>query len=128
MTSAAYFRLWRAAHPEYRERQRRLRAERRRRDGRGDRSAEYAKRASRAIPPLPELHTGHPILDRARELVPSRSTLTTLRDPLVDDLRSVAVVALLEGGDPTEAVRQYRAIEHRWGRLTAPLFDWGAAA
>ena len=59
MTTAAYFRAWRAAHPEYRARQNRLRNERRRRLGRGDRSGEYAARRSRAIPPMPGLHLGH---------------------------------------------------------------------
>ena len=83
MTSAAYYRAWRAAHPEYRARQNRLRNERRRRYGRGDRSTEYAARPSRAIPPVPGLHLGHRLFERARQIVgprrmeTSRSAATT---------------------------------------------------
>lgn len=73
MANAAYHRAWRAAHPDYRERQNRLRNERRRRDGRGDRSAEYARRKSRAIPPIPPKHLGHQLFELARRTsVPSR--------------------------------------------------------
>jgi len=127
MADAAYYRAWRAAHPEYRERQNRIRNERRRRLGRGDRSAEYAKRPSRAIPGLPSLHLGHDLFERARRIVgPRRSKLTTLYDPLYDDILSEATLALLEGRDPTEAIRVYGARERAFGRLTCPLFDEAA--
>ena len=89
MPDAAYYRAWRATHPEYRARQNRLRTERRRRQARGDRSAEYAKRASRAIPPVPAMHVGHDLFEEARRVVgPRRTSLTTLYDPLYDDLLS----------------------------------------
>jgi hypothetical protein len=128
MPAAAYYRAWRAAHPEYRARQNRLRAERRRLNGRGDRSAEYKARPSLALPPIPELHQGHPFFDRARAIVgPRRSTLTVLADPLPDDLIAVAVLALVEGADPREAVRRFKAIERAWGRITAPLLGELAA-
>ena len=42
----SYYSDWRAAHPEYRERQRRLRRQRRALIGRGDRAAEYARRSA----------------------------------------------------------------------------------
>ena len=124
MADAAYYRAWRAAHPEYRERQNRLRNERRRRQGRGDRSAEYAKRPSRAIPPIPGLHLGHELFERARRIVgPRRSTLVTLHDPLYDDILSEATLALLEGRDPREAVRAFGARERAFGRITCPLLE-----
>jgi hypothetical protein len=127
VADAAYHRAWRAAHPEYRERQNRLRNERRRKHGRGDRTTEYARRLSRATPPLPGLHEGHELFDRARAVVgPRRSSLTTLHDPLYDDLLSVATLALIEGRDPTDAVRAYGAHERSFGRVTCPLFDLAA--
>lgn len=122
MTDAAYFRAWRAAHPEYRARQKAIRNERRRRLGREDRSIEYARRASRVIPPMPALHHGHPLFDEARALVgPNRSGLTVLHDPLYDDLISVATLAILRGQDAVEEVRRFRAAETAWRRMTYPI-------
>ena len=124
MPDAAYYRSWRAAHPEYRKRQNRLRAERRKRDGRGDRSREYALRRSRAIPPVPAMHLGHELFDIARSVVgPRRTALATLYDPLYDDLVSEATLALIEGRDPEVAVRRYGAAERSFGRVTCPLLD-----
>ena len=124
MPDAAYFRAWRAAHPEYRERQNRLRNERRPRNGRGDRAAEYRRRQSRAIPSVPGLHLGHRLFEQARRIVGERRTsLTTLHDPLHDDLLSEATLALLEGRDPVEAIRRYGAMERTFGRVTRPLVD-----
>ncbi len=124
MADAAYFRAWRAAHPEYRERQNRLRNERRRRVGRPNRSVEYAKRPSRALPSVPSLHEGHVLFEVARRVVgPRRSTLTSLHDPLHDDLLSEATLALLEGRDPGEAARAYGARERAFGRATCQLLD-----
>jgi hypothetical protein len=124
MPDAAYHRAWRAAHPDYRARQNRLRNERRQRNGRGDRSAEYARRRSRAIPPIPGLHVGHDLFERARHIVgPRRSNLTTLHDPLYDDLLSEATLALIEGRDPRDAIRAYGARERAFGRVTCPLFE-----
>ena len=127
MADGAYHRAWRAAHPEYRERQNRLRNERRRRDGRGDRSPEYARRRSRAIPPMPGLHVGHDLFDRARDVVgPRRSSLVALHDPLYDDLMSEATLALIEGRDPGAAIRSYGARERAFGRVTCPLLGEAA--
>jgi hypothetical protein len=127
MTDAAYYRAWRAAHPEYRARQNRLRNERRARNGRGDRSAEYARRQSRAAPPIPTLHVGHSLFDEARKVVGPRVTsLVQLHDPLYDDLIAEATLALIEGRDPKDAVRAYGARERAFGRVTCPLFEEAA--
>ena len=124
MADAAYYRAWRAAHPEYQIRQNRLRAERRRLKGRGDRSAEYARRRSRAIPPLPPMHDGHDLFERARQIVgPRRTSLVALYDPLHDDLLSEATLALIEGRDPHQAIRSFRSRELAFGRITCPLFE-----
>lgn len=124
MADASYHRAWRAAHPEYRDRQNRLRNERRRRNGRGDRSAEYAKRPSRAIPPMPRLHEGHELFEFARRVVgPAPTSLVSLHDPLHEDLLSEATLALLEGRDPGAAVRAFGARERAFGRVTCQLLD-----
>jgi hypothetical protein len=127
MADAAYHRAWRAAHPEYRARQNRLRNERRRRVGRGDRSAEYTSRRSRAmpaVPPIPCLHLGHELFEQARRVVgPKRTSLVSLHDPLHEDLLSEATLALLEGRDPSEAARAYRARERAYGWVTCPLLE-----
>lgn len=136
MTAAAYFRDWRAAHPEYRTRETRRVAARRRHLGREDRTTEYAnaraRRVSRApTEPMPILHLGHPLFDQARAVVgPDRSGLTVLRDPLYDDLISVATLAILQGRDPAEDVRRFRAAEFAWRRMTCPILvdPVGAAA
>jgi len=124
MPDAAYFRAWRAAHPEYRARHNRLRTERRRRQGRGDRRTEYAQRRSRALPSMPGLHIGHELFEQARRIVgPRRTSLIEVYDPLHDDLLSEATLAILEGRDPAEAVRRYGARERSFGRVTCRLFD-----
>ena len=127
MADAAYHRAWRAAHPEYRDRQNRLRNERRRRYGRGDRSAEYASRRSRANPQMPSLHEGHVLFEQARRIVgPKRSSLVSLHDPLHEDMLSEATLALLEGRDPRAAIRAFGARERAFGRVTCPLFEEAA--
>ena len=123
MPNAAYYRAWRAAHPEYRARQNRLRADRRRHYGREDRSAEYALRLKPASPPMPPLHVGHYLFELARRIVgPRRTSLVVLHDPLYDDLLSEATLALIEGRDPKEAVLAYGARERSYGRVTCPIF------
>ncbi len=124
MPDAAYFRAWRAAHPEYRARQNQLRNERRRRTGRGDRTAEYRLRPSRALPGVTGLHLGHSMFEEARRVVGERrSTFAVLHDPLHDDLLSEATLALLEGRDPIDAIRRYGAVERAFGRVTCPLAE-----
>jgi hypothetical protein len=98
--------------------------------GRGDRSAEYARRASQAspaIPDMPALHVGHDLFARARTVVgPRTTTLVSLVDPLYDDLVSEATLAMIEGRDPVDAVRAYRARERAFGRVTCQLLDQAA--
>jgi hypothetical protein len=131
MTTAEYFRSWRAAHPDYRRREVARTARRRAAGGRDSRATEYRNRARadaragarrREAEAIPPLHTGHLIFDLARELVgPSTSGLTVFLDPLHEDLLSEAVVALVAGADPADAVRRFRSSEHAWRRVTAPM-------
>lgn len=124
MSTPEYHRAWRQAHRESeRARKARYRATA---AGRASRAREYARRASRAVSgALPPLHTGHPLLEAARELVPgppsSGTRLAWHHEVLTEDLRSEAVLAQLEGRDPAEAVRSYRAREAAWARRTGPL-------
>jgi hypothetical protein len=124
---ADYWREWRAAHPAYRRREVARSATRRKLRGREDRSAEYRSQARRRaavreLEAIPPLHVGHPIFEAARELVgPPRSGLTVFLDPLHEDLLSEAVVAIVAGEDAAAAVRRFRAREHGWRRVTAPI-------
>lgn len=135
MADAAYYRAWRRRHPEYRTRESRRVAARRRELGREDRTTEYANARARREPapvlePMPTLHHGHPLFDQARAIVGrDTSGLTILRDPLYDDLISIATLAILQGRDAAEDVRRFRAAEFAWRRMTCPiLVDARAAA
>lgn len=69
------------------------------------------------------MHDGHHLFEAARRIVgPRRTTFVTLHDPLHDDLLSEATLALIEGRDPHEAIRRFRARERAIGRITCPLF------
>lgn len=89
----------------------------------GWRAIHEPDRRQRAVhyEPIPPLHTGHPLLEEARLHVPDRSTLITLYDPLVEDLRSEYVLAVLEGRNPMAAVRKYRSCQRTYAYRTAPL-------
>lgn len=112
-----YWRRWRAAHPEYRQREAARSAQRRRRVPRGDRSEEYrraaAKRPSRAAPPLPQLY---PELQHGR-------ALSFREDEIRMDVAQERALALLEGRDPDQAADAYWARETSWLNHTAPLGD-----
>jgi hypothetical protein len=116
-----YWKRWRAAHPEYRERQRELKNRRRAENGREDRSREYAKERERRAaarvsePALPELFP---------DLVPHRRTTLLFRDEdLRRDLRQVRELALLEGTNVLNAVRSFARREREWIRMTTHLID-----
>jgi hypothetical protein len=94
---------------------------------RAQRHASEARRRARlaaTTAELPALHVGHPLLEAARQLVPEPvrgARLAWWSECLADDLRSEAVLALLEGRDPAEAVARYRAREHTWAAWAGPL-------
>jgi hypothetical protein len=130
MTS--YWASWRAAHPEYRQRE----AERgraRRMAGRGDRTAEYARQQVRraeqravASGDSGLTETDHPLLALAREVAgrvirPDRRSI--LYRPTFEDATAEAVLALVEGADAIVAVRRFLGEERQWAYRTAPLLD-----
>lgn len=120
MTTAAYYRAWRAAHPAYRDRQCLLRAEHRRLHPR-DRTGEYARRASRALPAVAPLTPLFPDLQRG-------TRLSFWEDELRMDVRQERSLAELEGRDPAVAEASLRARETSWWHHIAPLYEYGIAA
>jgi hypothetical protein len=90
---AEHQRVWRAAHPVEVALQRKRYRQRR----------YYREHPDRVLP-------------RAYEIVGiRRSTLIYLYDPLYDDLIQVAAMALVEGRDAQQAVKEYRSTEVSWG-------------
>jgi hypothetical protein len=104
----AYWRAWRATHPEYRERERLATIARHARRIRTDRSVEYARRTSRAVPRLEPL-PGHGV------------RIAFWEDELRLDLAQERHLAILEGRDPDLAARIYRTRELIWHRITTTL-------
>jgi len=132
MPDAAYYRAWRAAHPEYKKRQNELRNARRRIHGRGDRSREYARRSPPpSLEPIPPVWVaGQDVLiDLAWGYVshcPRGVVVSFREDELALDAVGVAVLAMLEHRDPAEAVRRFYAVESNWMFHAAPfLLDGG---
>lgn len=128
MPDAAYYRVWRAAHPEYRERQKQVRREYRRIHGRGDRSKEYARRVPPTPPPepIPPVWQGGQdvLIDLAWGYVrhcPRGVAVSFREDELAIDAVGVAVLAMLERRDPAEAVRAFYAAERNWMWKAAPF-------
>ena len=107
-----YWRKWRAAHPDYRERERQRLAARDR-TGR-DRSGEYVPK-----PPVPPLGRLYP--ERTRGVA-----ISFWEDELRMDLAQEAALAELEGVDPVIRCRRYRYIEKEWRRMTTHLFEEAA--
>lgn len=116
-TDPAYWRAWRAAHPEYRRREVERSRRRKLELGRGDRRAEYARRRSRAAADATPLAPLYPDLVRG-------AVVSFVRDELRMDLAQERALAELEGRDPDQAVAKYRGREHAWIRMTIPLADW----
>lgn len=122
--SAEYYRKWRASHPDYRARQVELKREYRKTHGREDRSKEYRNRRTERL--RRNADNGWPaeslLVRRAQELAtavkrPDRRTLYW--DDTHEELVNICVLALCEGSDPHEAMRQHlkREWQHRYQRI-----------
>ena len=112
MPDAAYYRAWRAAHPDYRKREAdRLRARKQamtpeeRRKDRGVRKP--APRPEPLMPLMPALQHG--------------AAISFWEDELRLDLAQEAHLATLEGVDPGVAVAVYRSREIAWRHHTCPF-------
>lgn len=124
---AGWWRAYRAAHRT--AIQATVRARRATPDGRARHTTdEIARRARRRAEDLARtVPLDHPLLAEAALLVPSPQAGRDVRfraEVMAEDARSEAVLAMVEGRDPSAAVRAYRAWEGAWGRRTAPLADW----
>lgn len=107
------------AYSRARRQQPKLRAQRR--------AAEERRRARLRFDP-PDVVIDHPLLQQAALLVPYDGFGTFYRfasELLVEDLRSEAVLALLEGRCPVAAIREYRRVESEWSHRIAPLIEGG---
>jgi hypothetical protein len=70
---------------------------------------------------LPDPYQGHVLFDAAHALVGRVWYGDTMYDPLKEDAMSEAILAMLEGRDPREAVRHYLAAERAWTARTYPI-------
>ncbi len=112
MPDAAYYRAYRAAHPDYRKREAARRAARRRamtpeerRKDRGQRKP--APRFEPLMPLMPALQHG--------------TAISYWEDELRLDLAQEAQLAVLEGVDPKVAVAAYRRRENAWRHFICPF-------
>jgi hypothetical protein len=132
MPDAAYYRAWRAEHPEYRARQNRLRNERRRLNGRSDRRRPPVRVLSGprvglpAVPEINQVDLRHALYERAVAVVgamrkPQGGTFVFASELIHSEAIQVAVLALLERRDPRKAVAAFRSREYGWLRSTRPL-------
>jgi hypothetical protein len=99
-----YWKKWRAAHPEYRAREaRRPRLH----------HSLGEKRKSRAVEVVPLL----PVYASLQRGV----AMSFWEDELRIDLAQERELAKLEGRDPDQAAKEYRAREQQWFQLALPL-------
>jgi hypothetical protein len=118
--SADYWRLWRAAHPAYRERERdRARARRRS----GYRSPK-TRRARVVVEPT--VVAPDPLLTWAQELATDlvrEDRRARLSDDLYPDVMGEILLAKLERQDPVARATAWLRAERSWRHHLAPLLD-----
>ncbi len=123
-----YWKKWRAAHQAYREREKR-RSRDRTTKSHGDRAGQYQRRRERLRVRRAEhgwVESNHPILDDAtlatqNHIRPDRRT--HYLDPLYEDCLMSAVLAILEGSDPHEAIKSTLHAERGHRARSLPLDD-----
>ena len=112
MPDAAYYRAWRADHPEYRQRElARLRA---RRAGMTTEERQKDRGVYKPIPPAEPLPLLLPALQHG-------TSISFWEDELRLDLAQEDRLAALEGSDPRAAVDAYRRREIAWRHHTCPF-------
>ena len=124
MADAAYYRAWRASHPEYRERERHRKRERRHRMTPMERRQDRGRKKPIIHDPLPALHLGSDIFDHAKRLARFSHGYEVWEHPFYDDLIGEIVLALVEGRSPTQARRDFLGREYDWQRNTISLRAW----
>ena len=131
--NAAYHHAWRAAHPEYRQREveRSRRAEHCTAEVTAPRSTPGSASVGPSLVGCAQGRTASSTraipCSRRRGIValgqvrPDRRSV--LFRPTFEDAVSEALVAIVAGEDPVPAVRRYLAAERAWLIRTAPLLD-----
>lgn len=125
MPDAAYYRRWRAQHPEYQERERERSRRRRASGARGDRSGEYRRRRAReraareAQERLEAEAREHPILTEARDYVRRWSrrkpdTRTAVYSDVYEEMVAEVVLALCEGRPAYDGLNRATRAERAW--------------
>jgi len=117
----AYWKKWRAAHAEYRERER-ARSQQRRLEGRrGDRSDEYRKRSARSRADreaeLPPALDAHPLMRCAVCMVSAvmkRDRRDYVFDDLFEDAVAEALLSWASGEDPMVGIKRARSSAIGW--------------
>jgi len=124
MATAAYFRVWRLAHPVYRARQTKLKRERRSRMTTAERQQERgAYRPIVPVEPIPPLHCGSDLFVHAKSVARVNHGFKYLTHPFYDDLVSEIVLAFVEGRSPTAARGAFLAAEYEWRNKTLQVRD-----
>jgi hypothetical protein len=127
MPDAAYYRAWRASHPDYRKREAvRLRARKQAMTPEQRRADRGRRKPVPPLEPIPVLWAAgqHPLIDLAWGYVshcPNGTVLSFREDELILDAIGVAVLAMLERRDPKAAVAAFFAVENNWLVKAAPF-------
>jgi hypothetical protein len=118
--SPDYWRRWRAAHPEYRARERE-RGRTRRRAGYRSPKTRRPRVAAEPIEPTP-----HPLLTWAQELaagIVREDGRASLSDELYADVVGEILLARLERQDPVARATAWLRAERSWRHHLAPLLE-----
>jgi hypothetical protein len=119
-TSPDYWRRWRAAHPEYRARER-DRARTRRRAG-----YRSPKKRRPLVEPEPIEPEPHPLLTWAQELaagIVREDGRARLSDELYADVVGEILLAKMERQDPVARATAWLRAERSWRHHLAPLLE-----
>ena len=125
MPDAAYYRAWRAAHPDYLARERERMRARKRSLTPAQRRTERGPERRCVVPcePIPPLHCGCDMFDHAKSIAKVSNGYRFLEHPYYDDLVSEIVLALLEKRSAAKARRDFLDLELAWLRRVIQVRD-----
>lgn len=122
IANPTYYAQWRRDHTSAEnERKRRWRETTRGRESR--RREGMRRRRSMPDVQLPGLFVGHPVLEQAVALTGRAWYGADLYDPTREDAAAEAVLAILEGRDPKEAIHDFRKKEWEWRYFNKEMPD-----
>lgn len=129
MPDAAYYRKWRASHPEYRARQVKIQRERNRRSPRKrDYKREYQQRLDlrRLQEPRGGALLESSLIRKAKQLalrVKQPDNRTYMYDDTYEELVSECLLAMCEGRDPGKAMHRWMSKRRIFSAFWAPLYE-----